>query len=81
MCGALAVVALQLAVLSISDHFTRVNVGSAASGRMRVFGLLFGTQDGRKVDICASVELLCPLVDGKHTLRRDIFDQSVKLCK
>lgn len=71
----------QLAVLNIADHFTRVNVGKPAGGPApRVFGMLFGTQDGRKVDICASVEMLCPPVDGKPTLRRDIFDKSLRLC-
>ena len=68
-------------MLNIADHFTRVNVKKAPTeSKDRVFGMLFGTQDGRKVDICASVEMLCPVSEGKHALRRDIFETSLKLC-
>jgi hypothetical protein len=71
----------QLAVLNIADHFTRVNVGNApGTTPSRVFGLLFGTQDGRNADICSSVEILCTHADGKYTIRQDIMETSMKLC-
>jgi hypothetical protein len=51
---------VQLAVLSITDHFTRVKMGTAAamgSARPRVFGMLFGRQSGRRVEIYEAKEL------------------------
>jgi len=42
-----------LVVVSISDHYTRSRVRSAAD---RVFGMLLGIQQGRKVEIFASFE-------------------------
>lgn len=42
-----------LVVVSISDHYTRSRV---RSGLDRVFGMLLGIQQGRKVEIFASFE-------------------------
>jgi len=42
--------------------------------------MLFGTQEGLRVDICAAVDFLCTQgSDGSYTLRRDIFDTSKEL--
>lgn len=42
-----------LVVVSIADHFTRSRIRSSAE---RVFGMLLGTQEGRKVEIFTSFE-------------------------
>jgi len=42
-----------LVVVSISDHFTRSRVRAGAE---RVFGMLLGVQQGRKVEIFSSFE-------------------------
>ncbi len=62
----------QLAVLSITDHFTRVKMGlgAAAMGAAppRVFGMLFGRQSGRKVEIYEAKELNVVVGDGRGPL-------------
>jgi len=51
-----------LAIISISDHFTRVSVGAAVEGSIqKILGLLFGVQEGREVSIYDSCEVLCTL--------------------
>lgn len=51
--GSLDISLHALVVVSISDHYTRSFVRSGAD---RVFGMLLGIQQGRKVEIFASFE-------------------------
>ncbi|CAN0222104.1 unnamed protein product, partial [Phaeothamnion confervicola] len=47
-----------LAIISISDHYTRVSVGgSHLPASSRIFGLLFGVQEGLDVSIYDAVEV------------------------
>ncbi len=59
-------------MLSITDHFTRVKMGlgAAAMGAAppRVFGMLFGRQSGRKVEIYEAKELNVVVGDGRGPL-------------
>jgi hypothetical protein len=68
----------QVAVLSVTDHFTREKLKSGATPK--VFGMIFGTQDGRVVEICASTESVCTVVDGRAVVDRENFDMNCKLC-
>ena len=54
--GALDVSLHPLVIVNISDHYTRSKV---RNNEERVFGCLMGKQEGRKVEIFNSFELVC----------------------
>ncbi|KAL0487130.1 csn6 [Acrasis kona] len=56
-----------LVVINISDHFTRVraNSNSKNSGETRVIGCLYGTQEGRRVEVRTSFEMVYGVEDGR----------------
>ncbi|KAI0240098.1 hypothetical protein L0F63_000971, partial [Massospora cicadina] len=57
-----------LALLNITDHFTRVRVQAASQTELlRVIGVLLGTQAGRKVSICNSFEVKVTLLPREGT--------------
>lgn len=56
---------LQLVLINISDHSTRVHANNPVDGeRTRVLGCLLGQQSGRVVDISNSLEI--KYVTGEH---------------
>ena len=46
-----------LVLINISDHYTREKVKGGDKGR-RVYGVLFGVQDGMVADVCESYEMV-----------------------
>ena len=76
----------QLAVLSISDHFTRIKVSQQQSGASavatepRVLGMLFGRQTGRKVEIYNSKEVNIDVIDGRVVIDQESMLGDKKLC-
>lgn len=49
---------VQLAIVTICDHCTRVKVGgSKQAADSRILGLLFGVQDGLQASIMDAIEL------------------------
>lgn len=51
-----------LVILNVTDHFTRQRVNNDAP--QRVLGALLGIQQGRRVEIHTSFELVYDVVDG-----------------
>ena len=48
---------LQLVLINVSDHFTRVKANSADGASPVVYGCLLGAQSGRTVDVSNSFEI------------------------
>jgi hypothetical protein len=71
----------QLAVLSITDHFTRIKMtsGSTTVGDVRVIGMLFGIQHGRNVEFLSSYEISYSVADGKVALDVDAIKGDTEL--
>ncbi|CAG8655668.1 3859_t:CDS:2, partial [Paraglomus occultum] len=61
-----------LALLNISDHYTRIKMQQQVS-HPRVIGALLGTQSGREVEITNSYELVHVESDGKIIVSEDYF--------
>jgi hypothetical protein len=52
--------AVQLVLINVSDHFTRLKANGADGAQApTVMGCLLGSQDGRTVDISNSFEIKC----------------------
>ncbi|KAL1917839.1 uncharacterized protein VTP21DRAFT_3673 [Calcarisporiella thermophila] len=60
-----------LALMNISDHYTREKVQGNATNR--VFGALLGTQKGREIEIYNTYELLCKIIDEKIVVDHSFF--------
>ena len=48
---------MQLVLINVSDHFTRIRANSGDQDKVRVLGCLLGQQEGRVVDISNSFEI------------------------
>eukprot|EP00053_Salpingoeca_punica_P020655 m.212161 g.212161 ORF g.212161 m.212161 type:complete len:307 (+) comp19702_c0_seq1:144-1064(+) len=65
-----------LPIMSISEHYTRIR---AQTGQPQaVFGALLGRQEGRKLEIANSFELLRSVEGGVEMLDTDHLDQKYK---
>jgi len=62
-----------LVIVNISDHFTREKVRTGKA--RRVFGILLGTQSGRRVEVSNSFEIL--LVGDTHTIDKEFLQARV----
>ncbi|KAJ9061654.1 hypothetical protein DSO57_1018508 [Entomophthora muscae] len=61
----LSVVIHPLALLNITDHFTRIQVqATSQKEHSKVIDILLGTQAGRKISICNSFEVKVQLSQG-----------------
>lgn len=74
---------LQLTVIAISDHHTRVSMGGGAQeAGGRVIGLLFGSQNGLDVSIFDAMEVACTKTqDDGMELIEDFIEKQKDLCK
>jgi len=63
-----------LVIVNISDHFTREKVRTGKP--KRVFGIMLGTQSGRRVEITNSFELL--LLEGTYNLDQEFLKSRVQ---
>jgi COP9 signalosome complex subunit 6 len=70
-----------LVVLNISDHHTRETVNGYENKEQRVFGCLFGTQEGRLIDIKTSFDIPHIVEDKKITIDMDYIKTKVNQCK
>jgi len=62
-----------LVIVNISDHYTREKVRT--SKPQRIFGILLGTQSGRRVEITNSFEML---IDSSHTIDKEFLKTRVE---
>jgi len=63
--SALEIALHPLILINISDHYTRARVeGRLSSDDSRVIGVLFGQQNGRKIEIFNSFEIVFDEIDG-----------------
>jgi len=62
-----------LVIVNISDHYTREKVRTLKP--QRIFGILLGTQSGRRVEITNSFEML---IDASHTIDREFLKTRVE---
>jgi COP9 signalosome complex subunit 6 len=69
--GALQIDLHPLVIINISDHFTRAKVESNATPAPRVIGALLGVQDGRKIEISNSFELVYHTLEGSIVVDKD----------
>jgi len=75
--GALEVKLHPLVIVNIAHHATRSKV---RSGTSRVYGALFGVQDGRHLEIFNSFEVVVTEVDGKQVFDSSYIERKSKSC-
>ncbi len=66
--------------MNVSDHYTR---SVAQLNQLKIFGALFGVQQGRDIHICDAFEIGSES-DGKeteHMLRMDAFESDMANCE
>jgi COP9 signalosome complex subunit 6 len=62
-------------IINITDHFTRGYTNVTDTAADRIFGVLFGVQDGLKVDIHTSFEIKYDIVDGQVVVDAAFVEQ------
>lgn len=81
--GAMEVFLHPLVIINISDHHTRERVGLGKSGG-RIFGVLLGTQSGRRVEIINSFEMVLKKDKEKEntspTIDKELLQLKVAQC-
>jgi len=72
-----------LVIINISDHYTRVKVNTQAPKKgakaedIRVIGCLYGTQEGRRIEVRTSFEIVYSLVEGKVVIDSDYVSEKI----
>jgi JAB1/Mov34/MPN/PAD-1 ubiquitin protease len=79
ICDVLTWLVLQLVLINLSDHHTRV--ASNIGGSQPVLGCLLGSQSGRTVDISNSFEIKYQLVDGQVQIDTAFLLRKQEQCK
>jgi len=63
-----------LVIVNISDHYTREKVRTGKP--KRVFGILLGTQSGRRVEVTNSFEII--ILEGAHAIDQEFLKSRVQ---
>jgi COP9 signalosome complex subunit 6 len=72
-----------LVIINISDHYTRVKVNTPAPKKgakqeeIRVIGCLYGTQEGRRVEVRTSFEMVYTVIEGKIVIDSEYVSEKI----
>lgn len=73
--------AMQLVMINVSDHHTRVKANSPSGAAAPVMGCLLGSQSGRVVDISNSFEIEYSMQDGKVVINDAFLARKQEQCE
>jgi COP9 signalosome complex subunit 6 len=72
--------AQQLAIITMSDHYTRVSTGGGVpSPESKILGILFGVQEGLQVSIFDATEVSYTVTEGRIVVNHDSVDKQKQL--
>lgn len=71
--GSLAVLLHPLVIINVSEHYTRTRAQNDGAG-VNVFGAILGVQDGRRIELFNSFELVVNTVDGADMIDAEFLE-------